>query len=390
MKHNNSKYIPFHRVCVGNEEIKMVSMAIRSGWITMGSKTVEFENKFKAYTGVKYAIAVNSCTAALHLALEAIGIKEGDEVIVPAITFTATAEVVCYFKAKPVFVDVERGTLNINSTKIEEKITPKTKAIITVDYGGQAVDYDEILKIAKKHKLFVIEDAAHTLPSWYKGKKVGTLADITCFSFYATKTLATGEGGMITTNNLRWAKRMKIMRLHGMNRDAWRRYDKGGSWYYEVVGAGYKYNTTDINSALGLVQLKKLELMWKKRQVIAEMYNLNFKEISEVMTPVIKKDRVTSWHLYVIKLNLERLSIDRARFIEELAKQGVSASVHFIPLYRHPFYRDKFNYTLKQFPDSEWAYKRIVSLPIYPGMTKSQVKQVISVVKNITEKYRNV
>lgn len=390
MTQNKLEQILFHRAYVGNEEIKMAAKAIRSGWLTMGPMTVEFEDKFKAYTGAKYAIAVNSCTAALHLALEAIGIREGDEVIVPAITFTATAEVVCYFKAKPIFVDVERGTLNINPAKIEEKITSKTKAIITVDYGGQAVDYDEIMKIAKKHRLFVIEDAAHTLPSWYKGKKVGTLADITCFSFYATKTLATGEGGMITTNNSHWANRMKIMRLHGMNRDAWKRYHKGGSWYYEVVGAGYKYNTTDINSALGLVQLKKLELMWKKRQDIAAMYNLNFKEVPEIITPAIKKDRVTSWHLYVIKLNLERLSIDRARFIEELAKRGVSASVHFIPLYRHPFYRDKFNYTLKQFPDSEWAYKRIVSLPIYPGMTKSQVKQVINAVKNILEKYRNV
>jgi perosamine synthetase len=384
------QHIPFHRAYIGSEEIGMVSRAIHSGWITMGPKTIEFENEFKAYVGAKYAIAVNSCTAALHLALEAIGIKEGDEVIVPAITFTATAEVVCYFKAKPVIVDVEKDTLNISAAKIEEKITPKTKAIITVDYGGQAVDYDEIFKIAKKHKLFIIEDAAHTLPSWYKGKKVGTLADITCFSFYVTKTLATGEGGMITTNNLRWAKRMKIMRLHGMNKDAWKRYDKGGSWYYEVVGAGYKYNTTDINSALGLVQLKKLELMWKKRQAIAAMYSLNFKGIPEISIPVIKKDRVTSWHLYVIKLNLEQLLIDRARFIEELAKQGVSASVHFIPLYRHPFYRDKFNYTLKQFPDSEWIYKRIVSLPIYPGMTKSQIEQVINAVKNIIKKFRNV
>lgn len=383
-------HVPFHRAYMRQDEMRGAIKAIKSGWITMGPMTVEFEDKFKAYVGAKYAIAVNSCTAALHLALEAIGVKEGDEVIVPAITFTATAEVVCYFKAKPVIVDVEKSTLNINIRKIKEKITSKTKAIITVDYGGQAVDYAEILKIAKKHKLFVIEDAAHTLPSWYKGKKVGTLADITCFSFYATKTLATGEGGMITTNNLRWAERMKIMRLHGMNRDAWKRYDKGGSWYYEVIEAGYKYNTTDINSALGLVQLKKLEFMWKKRRAIAQAYDSSFKKIPEIITPVIKEDRVTSWHLYVIKLNLELLLINRARFIEELAKQGVCASVHFIPLYRHPFYRDKFKYKMEQFPDSEWAYERIVSLPIFPGMTKFQVKQVVNTVRDIIRKYRNV
>ncbi|MFA6281075.1 MAG: DegT/DnrJ/EryC1/StrS family aminotransferase [Candidatus Omnitrophota bacterium] len=383
-------HIPFHRAYMGKEEIKGVITAIKSGWITMGPKTVEFEEKFRAYTGAKHAIAVNSCTAALHLALEAIGIKEGDEVIVPAITFTATAEVVCYFKAKPVFVDVEKDTLNIDSTKIEEKINSKTKAIITVDYAGQPVDYDEVRKIARKHKLFIIEDAAHTLPSGYKGKNVGMLADITCFSFYATKTLATGEGGMIVTNNLRWAKRMKIMRLHGMNKDAWKRYDMGGSWYYEVVGAGYKYNTTDINSAIGIAQLKKLELMWKKRQAIAKMYDSGFKEIPELIIPVIKKGRVTSWHLYVIKLNLEQLSIDRAKFIKELVKQGISASVHFIPLYKHPFYRDKFKYKPHQFPNSEWLYERIISLPIYPGMSNSQVKRVIDTVKKIIRQYKNV
>ncbi len=383
-------HIPFHRPYIGKEEIKTVTSAIKSGWITMGPKTAEFEEKFKAYTGAKYAIAVNSCTAALHLALEAIGLKEGDEVIVPVMTFTATAEVVCYFKAKPVFVDVEKDTLNINWAKIEEKITSRTKAIITVDYGGQPVDYDEIRKIANRHKLFIIEDAAHTLPSWYKGRKVGTLADITCFSFYATKTLATGEGGMIVTDNARFAERMKVMRLHGMNRDAWKRYDKGGSWYYEVIAAGYKYNTTDINSSLGIAQLKKLELMWRKRKTIAEIYNSAFKEMSELITPVIKKGRVTSWHLYVIKLKIDKLSIDRAEFIDELAKQGVSASVHFIPLYRHPFYRNKFGYKPNQFPNSEWLYERIVSLPIYPGMSNAQVKRVIKAIKKIIKQYRDV
>jgi perosamine synthetase len=380
--------IPFHKAYVDDREIKNVISAIKSGWHTMGPRTVEFENKFGKYVGAKYAISVNSCTAALHLALEAIGVKEGDEVIVPAVTFTATAEVVCYFKAKPVLIDVEKDTLNIDVSKVEEKITKKTKAIISVDYAGQPVDYDELKKITRRHKLYLIEDAAHTLPSFYKGKSVGTLADITCFSFYATKTLSTGEGGMITTNNKKWAERMKVMRLHGMSRDAWKRYSGKGHWYYEVIEAGFKYNTTDINSALGLAQLNKLKLMWQKRKAIAAAYNKAFKNLPEIVVPEIKPDRETSWHLYVIKLNLGRLQIGRNDFIEQLAKKGVGSSVHFIPLYRHPFYKNKFNYRINDFPASEWAYERIISLPIYPGMTALQIGYVISCIQKIIQLYR--
>ncbi len=354
----------------------------------MGPKTALFEEEFKKYTGAKFAISVNSCTAALHLALEAIGLKEGDEVLVPAITFTASAEVVCYFKAKPVFVDVERATMNINPRKIEEKITPKTRAIITVDFSGQPVDYDEIRTIARKHKLFTIEDAAHTLPSSYKGKRVGTLADITCFSFYATKTLNTGEGGMITTENPDWAARMKTMRLHGMNKDAWKRYTKEGSWFYEVVGAGFKYNTTDLNAALGLAQLERLEWMREKRAAMAEAYTKAFSPLPEIITPTVKPDRETSWHLYVIKLDLERLAIDRNTFIEKLSACGIGTSVHFIPVYRHPFYRDSFKLKAKDWPDSEWVYGRILSLPIYPGLTKKEIQYIIASMKKLVEENR--
>jgi len=382
------KHIPFHKAYIGKEEIKNVVQVIKSGWHTMGPKTIEFEKKFQAYTGAKYAISVSSGTAALHLALEAIGLKKDDEVLVPAITFTASAEVVCYFKAKPVFVDVERDTINIDPERIEEKITPNTRAIITVDYGGQPVDYDRIRKIAKKHKLYIISDAAHTLPSSYKCKKVGTLADITCFSFYATKTLNTGEGGMITTNNKQWADRMKTMRLHGINKDAWRRYTKEGSWFYEVVASGFKYNTTDINAALGLAQLGRLEWMWKKRCDIAKSYNQVFTDIPELEIPTIRKDRETSWHLYVLKLNLERLTLGRNEFIQKMSNLGVTTSVHFIPVYRHPFYRDNFKLKAKNWHNSEWLYARIVSLPIYPGLTKKQVKYIISSVRSIIKKHR--
>ena len=382
------KHIPFYKAYIGKEEIKNVVRVIKSGWHTMGPKTIEFEERFKAYTGARHAVSVNSCTAALHLALEAIGIKEGDEVLVPAITFTATAEVVCYFKAIPVLVDVERDTMNMNSRKIEEKITPKTRAIITVDFAGQPADYDEIRKIARKHKLFIIEDAAHTLPSAYEGKKVGTLADITCFSFYATKTLNTGEGGMITTDNEKWAVRMKTMRLHGMNQDAWKRYSQEGSWYYEVIGAGFKYNTTDINAALGLAQLDRLEWMWNKRMAVAKAYSKAFANFPEIITPVVRPNRRTSWHLYVLKLNLETLTIDRNAFILELNARGIGTSVHFIPVYRHPFYRDSFKLSAQNWPDSEWLFKRILSLPIFPGLTKAQVQYITSSVQEIVAKHR--
>ena len=307
--------IPFHRPYITDEEVNYVVDSLKNGWLTMGKKTIEFENKFKDYIGSKNAIAVNSCTAALHLALKVIGLKKGDEVIVPTTTFVATAEVVNYFNAKPILVDIEPDTHLIDISKIEEKITSKTKAIIPVHFSGQPADMNEILDIAKKHNLYVIEDAAHALPAWYKGKKIGTIGDITAFSFYATKTLATGEGGMATTENDEWADRIRVLRLHGINKDAWKRYSKEGTWEYDVIENGYKYNTTDINSALGLAQLKKLEWMWKERLKIAQRYNEAFKDYEELILYKVKDDRISSWHLYPLKLNLELLKINRDQFI---------------------------------------------------------------------------
>jgi len=380
--------VPFHKPYITSEEINAVTEVLKKGWLTMGPRTVEFENKFKSYIGSKYTIALNSCTAALHLALHAIGIKEGDEVLLPTITFPATAEVVCYFKAKPVFIDVEKDTHNIDATKLEEKINSKTRAIIPVHYGGQPCDMGQIMQVAKKYNLRVIEDAAHALPSRYKNKKIGVISDLTCFSFYATKTLTTGEGGMVATKNKNWAEKIRVMRLHGMNRDAWKRYSSVGSWFYEVVDAGFKYNMTDIQAALGIVQLKKIEFMWRKRKEIAECYNEAFEDSEEIITPVIKNDRETSWHLYAIKLNLDALKIDRNTFMEKLREKGVNTSVHFIPLYRHLFYRKKFGYRKKSFPNSEWIYKRTFSLPIYPSMKKSEIAKVISVIKDVGSKNR--
>jgi perosamine synthetase len=353
----------------------------------MGKKTFEFENKFKDYIDIKNAVAVNSGTAALHLSLKMINLKPQDEVIMPTITFASTAEVPIYFNAKPVLVDVERDTHLIDVAKIEEKITKNTRAIIPVHYGGQICDMNEIMDIAKKYKLYVIEDAAHSLPAWYKGNKIGGFGDMTCFSFYATKTLTTGEGGMITTNNDKWAERMNILRLHGISKDAWKRYDKNGSWEYDVIEAGFKYNTTDLNSAMGIEQLKKLEFVWEKRKRIAEKYTEAFKDVKELIPYKVKNDRVSSWHLYPIKLNLEALKINRKEFIELLKEQDISTSVHFIPLYRFSYYKG-LGYDKQSFNDSEWVFKRLISLPIYPGMKDDEIDYVIGNMIELIKKYK--
>jgi dTDP-4-amino-4,6-dideoxygalactose transaminase len=369
------KQIPFHKAHITDEEINLVVETIKSGWLTMGPKTIEFEEKFRDYiykdeNEKGYAISCNSCTAALHLALKAIGLKSGDEVIVPTNTFIATAEIVTYFGAKPVLCDIEENTHNIDVSKIENLITEKTKAIIPVHFAGQPCDMDEILNIAKKYNLFVIEDAAHALPSRYKGRMIGTIGDITCFSFYATKTLATGEGGMATTFNENYAKNMKINRLHGISRDAWDRYTLKGSWYYEVVDNGLKYNTTDINSALGLTQLKKVDWMRKRREEIANMYTSAFKG-TKVIPPAIKPDRETSWHLYVIKVN------NRDELYDKLKEEGIGTSVHFIPVHKHPYYKNTLKYKDSDFPVANYVFEKSLSLPIYPDLTKEEIEYII-------------
>jgi dTDP-4-amino-4,6-dideoxygalactose transaminase len=379
--------IPFHKVYITDDEISEVVDSLKSGWITMGPKTITFEERFSKYIGSRHSVTVNSGTAALHLALRAIQLKPGDEVIIPTMTFTATGEVVCYFNAKPVLVDVDGDTFNIDVSAIERAVTPRTRAVIPVHYGGQPCDMDEIEQIAERYKLRVIEDAAHSLPAWYRSKKIGTIGDMTCFSFYATKTLATGEGGMVTTENDEWADRIKILRLHGISKDAWKRYSGEGSWYYEVVEAGNKYNMTDIQAALGIAQLKKIEWMRKKREEIADKYTASFNNSEQVKTPQVKSDRISAWHLYVIQLNLEALSIDRARFIEELKARGIGTSVHFIPLHKHPFYKNAFGYEAGDFPVAERLYERIISLPVYPGMSDGDVHTVIESVEDVCRKF---
>jgi perosamine synthetase len=382
------EFIPFHKPAIGEDEVRSVVETLRSGWLTTGSKVKSFEEDFAKYVGSKYAIAVNSGTAALHLALDAVGIKENDEVIVPTMTFTATAEVVLYFKAKPLLVDCECDTLNLDPAKLEATITPKTKAIVPVHMAGQPCNMDEILKIARRHNLRVIEDAAHALPASYRGQTVGTIGDITCFSFYATKTITTGEGGMATTNNSKWAERMRIMSLHGISHDAWKRYTKEGSWYYEVLYPGFKYNLTDLAAAIGGEQLKKCSEFWQARQRIAMTYSRAFAELDGVQVPACRSDVQHAWHLFVIQLDSERLKINRNQFIDALREEEIGTSVHSIPLHLHPYYRDKFAYKPADFPNATAVFERIVSLPIYPRMTGNDVDRVIDTVSAIADRHR--
>ena len=383
-----NRFIPFHVPDIDEDEIKGVLEVLRSGWLTTGPKVQQFEKGFATRIGSPHALAVNSCTAALHLALEAVGVKQGDEVIVPTMTFAATAEVVTYFKAKPVLVDCNPDTLNIDVSQIEKAITSRTKAIIPVHYGGHPCDMDPILELAKNKNLMVIEDAAHAFPANYKGRMVGTLGDITCFSFYATKTMTTGEGGMATTKNQEWASRMRTMSLHGLTRDPWNRYTEQGSWFYEIASPGFKYNMTDLAAALGIAQLQKAEPHWQSRQAHARRYNEGLKDIPEICLPIESQDIDHAWHLYTIRLNLERLRITRNEFLQQLQKHQVGHSVHFIPLHLHPYYRDTYGFQPENFPVASAAFDRILSIPIYPKMTTSDVDRVVNIVRTIIQEHR--
>jgi len=383
-----SAFLPFHRALIEEEEIKAVVDVLRSGWLTTGPRVREFEAAFAQYTGASHALAVNSCTAALHLALTAIGIGEGDEVILPTMTFAASAEVVLYFKARPVLVDCKEDSFHVDPEKISSAVTNRTRAIIPVHYGGVPCDMDYILDLARRHTLKVIEDAAHALPSRYKEKMIGTLGDVTCFSFYATKTLVTGEGGMAATENPDYAKRMRILSLHGISKDAWKRYTAEGSWRYDILEAGYKYNMTDLQAALGIAQLAKCDAMRARRAAIAAQYNHALGSLDAFETPRSPRNTQHAWHLYVLKVNPSTLRIDRDRVIVELNRRGIGASVHFIPLHLHTLYREQFGYRSGQFPNAEQHFARALSLPIYPGMLPEEVDRVVTALDEIAREYR--
>ncbi|HUI10811.1 MAG TPA: DegT/DnrJ/EryC1/StrS family aminotransferase [Bacteroidota bacterium] len=377
------QFLPFALPDLDETEYAEIREALASGWVTTGPKTRLFESQFAAAVGAKHAIAVNSCTAAMHLALEAIGLGRGDEVITTPYTFAATAEVIRYFDARPVLVDVERRYLNIDPALVEAAVTPRTKAIMPVHIAGVAADLDPLHAIAARHGLRVIEDAAHAFPTTCGGRMVGGLSDCTCFSFYATKTITTGEGGMITTGDDALAERCRIMALHGISKDAWKRYTAEGSWYYEIIAPGFKYNMTDVAAAMGIAQLRKYRAMHERRSAIARAYTEAFSRVPELQAPSERPGERHAWHLYMLRLNLDRLRIDRAAFVEELKKKNIGTSVHFIPLHVHPYYRETFGYTPADLPVAYGEYLREISLPIFSKMSDGDVRSVIGAVTEI-------
>lgn len=380
-----TNFLPFALPDLGEEEINEVLDSLRSGWLTTGPKTKRFEEDFAAFIGPGTdAIAVNSATAGLHLALEAVGIGSDDQVITTPYTFTATAEVVRYLNADPIFVDIDPATFNLDPARIEAAITPRTKAIIPVHFAGLSCDMASILAIARKHNLKVVEDAAHALPTTCGGRLIGSLeSDATVYSFYATKTITTGEGGMIVTRDPDLAKRCRVMRLHGISRDAFDRYTSTKpSWHYEVVAPGCKYNMTDIAASIGIHQLKKAWLFQKKRSEMAARYDAAFQGLPVILPPKAPASETHAWHLYVLRLT-ELSPVSRDRFIELMAEKGVGCSVHFIPLHLHPYWRDRYSLKPEDFPATMRNYEKAVSLPLFTKMSEADQQKVISAVTEI-------
>jgi dTDP-4-amino-4,6-dideoxygalactose transaminase len=382
-------FLPFNPPLVGEEEIREVVDTLRSPWITTGPKTRRFEEEFTAYLRAPGALAVNSCTAAMHVALACLDLSPGDEVITTPMTFTATVNVIEHVGARPVLVDIEPDTLNIDPAKVEAAITPRTRALLPVHYAGHPVERDVLEELARAHDLALIEDAAHALPASFRGQPIGSGPNPVAFSFYATKNLTTAEGGMLTAAP-EFLERARIVALHGMSRDAWKRYDQGGSWRYEVVAPGFKYNLTDIASAIGLCQLRKLERFHRRRLEIVEAYTRAFGAEQALEPPVQRAHVEHAWHLYVLRLRPEALRIGggRDQFIDELTKRNIGTSVHFIPIHLHPYYSKKYGYLASDFPVAFSNFERLLSLPLHPGLTDQDVTDVIEAVLDVVQTYR--
>lgn len=399
--------IPFYKPCIGNEEIDEVVATLKSGWLTTGPRTKQFEKEFGEYLRQKHAVAVNSCTAALHLALEAIGIKPGQSVVVPTMTFAATAEVVRYLGARPLLVDCRAADFNLDVADAQKRIEAAlaqghtVSAIMPVHYGGQIGDVAGVRRLAERFHLKVIDDAAHCCPAYYRPEgepalppptpgaarddwqAVGSTADVSCYSFYANKTITTGEGGMACTQEDELADRMRIMSLHGISRDAWKRFTAEGSWYYEILAPGFKYNMPDIAAAIGIHQLRKANLLHQKRVAAAQAYTRLLEDVEELVLPSQLPDRIHSWHLYVIRLKSARLNLDRGQFITELQRRGIGTSVHWMPLHMHPYYKQTFGYSPQDLPVAASLYPEIVTLPVYPDMTEEQISYVCDSIKSV-------
>lgn len=378
--------IPFSKIFIGESERKYLNEVLDSGWLTTAGKTLEFEKKFADFVGAKYACAVNSCTAALHLGIDALGIKAGDKVLIPSMTFAATGEVVRYIGAEIIPIDTEYQTNLITPEILKDAIAnhDDIKLLIVVHYGGQAAQMEEIIEICNRHGIKIMEDAAHAFPTRYNGKMIGTFSDITCFSFYANKTITTGEGGMLVTNDENIYKRVKTMRLHGINRDIWDRFtSKTPSWEYDVIDAGYKYNMPDLAAAIGLGQLEKAELFRSERQKAVEFYYENLVNLPMIDLPICNgKLEDHAWHLFPIVLN-DKSAISRNEFIEKMSEQGVGTSVHYKPIHQLTYYKERYNLVKEDYPNAQLTWIGNVSLPLYPYMTVEELQYVVDAIKRI-------
>ena len=380
--------LPFHQASIGEEEVKEIIQTLNSGWLTTGQKTRLFEKTFADYIGCKHAIGLNSCTSGLHLSLVVSGVSSGDEVITSPITFPATTNVIVHQNAKPVFVDVEPETLNINCSEIESKINDSTKAILPVHFAGHPCDMDTIISLAQKHNLTVIEDAAHALESKYHGNKIGAIGNFTAFSFYATKNITTGEGGMLTTNDDHYADKLRILSLHGISKNAWKRYGKDGFQHWELLMPGYKYNMFDIQASLGIHQIKKVESFLNRRVQIVKKYNDAFEKTEEIQLLKPESNIKHAHHLYVIVIKTENLKVSRDKVLNEIQKRGIGVAVHFRSLHLQPFFKQHFNYKKGMFPQAEYLSDRVISLPLYPKMTDEDVSRVIETVLGVLHSFR--
>ena len=380
--------LPFHKSWLEEEEHREVEDTLNSGWLTTGPKTQKFEEAFKDYIGCRYAVALNSCTAGLNLALTVQKFAEGDEVITTPMTFPATANVILLQRLKPVFADIEPGTLTIDPRKIEAKITPRTRAIIPVHFAGHPCDMTPIQELADRHKLVIIEDAAHALESRYKRQKIGSLGNATAFSFYANKNITTGEGGMLVTNDDALAETLRIMRLQGISRDAWKRYGKSGFSHWEQTLVGHKCNMSDLNASIGLHQIKKVERFMTLRKKYVSMYDRAFADVAELETPVVRDYATHAHHIYVVSLRLECLTIDRDGFLDAIQSAGIGVALHYVALHLQPYYVKNFNTKPQDFPIASNYSERVISLPLYPKMSSADVERVIGTVKDLIKKFR--
>jgi dTDP-4-amino-4,6-dideoxygalactose transaminase len=381
------EFLLFAPPAVGEEEIGEVADTLRSPWITTGPKTRRFEREFARYVGAGDALALNSCTAALHTALVCLGVGPGDEVITTPLTFAATVNVIEHVGARPVLVDVAPDTLNLDPVRVAAAITPRTRAIVPVHYAGHPADVDALRAIARPRGIAIVEDAAHALPAAWRGERIGSGPDLVAFSFYATKNLTTAEGGALT-GDPGLLERARVVSLHGMSRDAWNRYAKGGTWRYDIVTPGFKYNMTDVQASLGIHQLEKLPAFHARRRIIAHRYTRAFVDIEGLEVPPDQPFVDHGWHLYVLRLRPEALKIDRDRFIDELTARNIGTSVHFIPIHLHPYYRDKYGYAPDDFPVAVGNFHRMLSLPLHPRLSDDDVADVIQAVLDVVQTHR--